>query len=66
MLIEPFDSTLVGDFILARRVFRSCLISFLNRVTLVDLVELDMVDFDFILGMDGCMLVLLPLIVEQG
>ena len=36
----------------ARRVFRSRSISLPNRVTLVYLVELDMVDFDVILGMD--------------
>ena len=37
-----------------------------NRVALVYLVDLDMLDFDFILGMDGYMFVLLPAIVEQG
>ncbi|WP_353803701.1 hypothetical protein, partial [Acinetobacter baumannii] len=33
-------------------VFRSCPISLPNRVTWVDFVELDMFDFDVILGMD--------------
>jgi len=42
----------VGDSIVAKRVYRGCPISFPNRVTLVDLVELDMLDFDVILGMD--------------
>lgn len=42
----------MGDSVVARRVFRSSLISLLNRVTWVELVELDMVDFDVILGMD--------------
>ena len=32
--------------------FRSCPISLSNRVTWMDLVELDMVDFDVILGID--------------
>ena len=37
---------------LARRVFRSCPIYSPNRVTWEDLVELDMVNFYVILGMD--------------
>ena len=67
VFIEPFSfTTLVGDSIVARRVFRSCPISLTNRVTWVDLVEFDMVDFDVILGMDQCKFLLHPLIVEQG
>ena len=42
----------MGDSVLAERVFRSCPILLSNRVTLVDLVELDMLEFDVILGMD--------------
>ena len=34
------------------RVNKACPISFHNRVTLVDYIELDMLDFDIILGMD--------------
>ena len=50
---EPFlVSTPVGDSVLAKRVYRGCPILFINRVTLVDLVELDMLDFDVILGID--------------
>ena len=53
VFIEPFSITTdVGDFVVARRVFRSCPIFFRNIVTWVDLVEHDMVDFDVILGMD--------------
>ena len=53
ILNEPFFvTTPVGDSIVARRVFRSYPIYFPNRVTWVDLVEFDMVDFYFILGMD--------------
>ncbi|KAH0716653.1 hypothetical protein KY290_012914 [Solanum tuberosum] len=53
VLDKPFSiSTPVGDSIVANRVFRGCSISLPNRVTLVDLVELDMLDFDVILGMD--------------
>lgn len=51
-LLEPFSfSTLVGDSILAQRVKRGCPSSVCHKSTLADLVELDMVDFDVILGM---------------
>ena len=51
VLIEPFlVTTSICDSVVARRVFRSCPISFPNRLTWVDLVEHDMVDFDLILG----------------
>ena len=54
VLIESFSIiTLVGDSVVANRFYRSCPILLLpNKVTLVDLVELDMVEFDVILGMD--------------
>ena len=61
-----FVSTLVGNSVVAKRVCRHCPISFPKTVTLVDLVELDILDFDVIFGMYGYMLVLLPLIVELG
>ncbi|KAH0679464.1 hypothetical protein KY284_020549 [Solanum tuberosum] len=38
--------------ILAERVYRDCVISINHKETMADLVELDMVDFDVILGMD--------------
>ena len=67
VLIEPFlVTTSMGDSVVVRRVFRSFPISLPNRVTLVDLVEHDMVDFDVILRRTGCMLVLLLLNVKQG
>ena len=37
---------------LSKRVYKGCPISLPNRVTLVDLIEIDMLDFDVILGMD--------------
>ncbi len=53
VLLDPFSvSTPIGDSIVAKRVYRKCLVSLSHRVTLVDLVELDMLDFDVILGMD--------------
>ena len=45
-------STLVGESILAERVYRDCLVSINHKDTMADLVELDMVDFDVVLGMD--------------
>ena len=52
-LHEPFIvSTLVGDSVVAKRVYRNCTIMFPNIVTYVELLELDMLDFDVILGMD--------------
>ena len=52
-LLEPFDvATPVGETIQVERVYRDCRVSIHNRDTLEDLVELDMVDFDVILGMD--------------
>ncbi|WMV08784.1 hypothetical protein MTR67_002169 [Solanum verrucosum] len=53
VLIDPFSvSTPTGASIVANRVYRSCLDSLSYRVTHVDLVKLDMLDFDVILGMD--------------
>ncbi|CAN4087038.1 unnamed protein product [Withania somnifera] len=45
-------ATPVGDSLVVDRVIRSCLISIDGLDTWVDLILLDMVDFDIILGMD--------------
>lgn len=51
--MEPISvTTPVGDTLIARRVFNICPISLHNRVTLVDFVELDIVYFDVIYGID--------------
>ena len=53
ILLEPFSvSTPVGDLVIARRVYRNCPVTVSQKVTSADLVELEMVDFDVILGMD--------------
>lgn len=44
--------TLVGDSVIAKRVYRGCVISVASRQTLVDLLELHMVDLNVILRMD--------------
>ena len=53
ILHEPFIvSTLVGEVVVSKRVYRNCSIMLPNRVSNIDLVELDMLDFHIILGMD--------------
>ncbi|KAF3622940.1 putative zinc finger protein VAR3, chloroplastic-like [Capsicum annuum] len=50
---EPFlVSTLVGESVVDKQVYRKCPITVLHKVMLADLIELDMVDFNLILGMD--------------
>ncbi|KAH0672236.1 hypothetical protein KY284_023323 [Solanum tuberosum] len=52
-LSEPFSvSTPVGDPVIARRVYKNYPITVSQKVTSADLVELEMVDFDVIIGMD--------------
>ena len=44
-------STPVGESVIVEKVYRSCLVTFVGRNTHVDLVILEMVDFNVILGM---------------
>ena len=44
-------STHVGESVIVEKVYRSCLVSFVGSNTHVDLVILEMVDLDVILGM---------------
>ena len=44
-------STPVGESVIVEKVYRSCLVTFVRSNTYVDLVILEMVDFDVILGM---------------
>ncbi|XP_070057068.1 uncharacterized protein [Nicotiana tomentosiformis] len=47
-LCEPFEvSTLFGESVIARRIYRGCPIKVYHHLTVADLVELEMVDFDF-------------------
>ncbi|XP_070009973.1 uncharacterized protein [Nicotiana sylvestris] len=53
LLPHPVEvSTPVGDSIVANHVYRGCTVLINDRPTSVDLVELVMVDFDVIMGMD--------------
>ncbi|XP_070014752.1 uncharacterized protein [Nicotiana sylvestris] len=52
-LHEPFSvSTQVDKSIMAARVYRDCVVMVRGRDTIPDLIELRMVDFDVIMGMD--------------
>ncbi|XP_075095211.1 uncharacterized protein LOC142173505 [Nicotiana tabacum] len=52
-LCEPFEvSTLVGESVIARCIYRGYPVKVYYRLTVADLVELEMVDFDVIMGMD--------------
>ena len=44
-------STPLSESVIAEKVYRSCLVTFMGSNTHVDLVILEMVDFDVILGM---------------
>jgi len=45
-------STPIGESTIAKRVYRGCTVEIIDCQTSVDLVELEMVDFDVIMGMD--------------
>ena len=52
-LIEPFEvATPVGDFVIATRVYRNCSVVIYSHRTVGDLIELNMIEFDIIMGMD--------------
>ncbi|XP_070023122.1 uncharacterized protein [Nicotiana sylvestris] len=52
-LCEPFEvSTPVGESVITRCIYRGCPIIVYHRLIVADLVELEMIDFDVISGMD--------------
>lgn len=52
-LQRPFlVSTPVGDSIIAQRVYRGCTVEVAGRQSSANLIELEMIDFDTIMGMD--------------
>ena len=66
-LSEPLSvSTPIGDPVIARRVYRNCPVIVSQKVTLADLVQLEMVDFDVIVGMVSYTHVMPQSIVELG
>ncbi|XP_070030884.1 uncharacterized protein [Nicotiana tomentosiformis] len=53
ILTDPFAiSTLIRESIITRRVYQGCTVTVCSRQTSADLVELEMIDFDAIMGMD--------------
>lgn len=53
MLNEPYMvRTPAGKLVVANRVYRNCPTMLLNRVSHMELVELDLVHFYVVLGMD--------------
>lgn len=49
ILLDTFSiSTHVGEFVLAKWVYKNCSISVFKKITSIHLVELNMVNFDFI------------------
>ncbi|XP_075108850.1 uncharacterized protein LOC142180697 [Nicotiana tabacum] len=53
LLNDPFlVATHVGESLLAEYVYRACQIQVEGRDTLVDLIVLDIIDFDMLMGMD--------------
>ena len=65
IILEPIlVSTPVGDSIVAQKVYKKYPVIVLHRVLLADLIELDMVDFNVILGMDWLYSSYASLIVE--
>ncbi|KAF3666398.1 hypothetical protein FXO38_09090 [Capsicum annuum] len=62
---DPYSiCTPVGESIIATKVYRHCVVSILHRETLVDLIELDMLDFHVILGWNGFIRAMLLWIVR--
>ncbi|XP_070032736.1 uncharacterized protein [Nicotiana tomentosiformis] len=52
-LIEPFEVSIpVGHPVIARRVYKDCIVVVHSRSIVADLIKLDMVEFDVIMGMD--------------
>ena len=53
LLNKPFEvSTPTGESIIARKIYRNCIVTVCDCDTLADLIELEMVEFDVIMGMD--------------
>ncbi|XP_060201828.1 uncharacterized protein LOC132630255 [Lycium barbarum] len=53
LLSDPFSmSTPVGEPVIARKIYHGCSVVVYGRQTMADPIELQMVDFDVIMGMD--------------
>ncbi|XP_070034752.1 uncharacterized protein [Nicotiana tomentosiformis] len=66
-LHESFSvSTPIGESILAAQVYMDCVVTLRSQGTMADLIELGMVDYDVIMGMDCFILTFPSLIAEPG
>lgn len=58
IFLEPlYIDTLISDLVLAKKVYRNCLVLVLHNVILYDLIELQITNFNIILDIDwlhGC------------
>ena len=53
LLNKPFEvSTPTGESIITRRIYHNCIVTICDCDTLADLIELEIVEFDIIMGMD--------------
>ena len=53
MLLDPFPiSTLINESTITELVYGNCHVSFSHRLTFVHLIDLDIFDFDVILGIE--------------
>lgn len=53
VILNPFSIyTQIGDSVVSKIVYRGCEVSFYTKETMINLFELVMVDFDFILRKD--------------
>lgn len=52
VILGRYISTPVGESVVAKQIYKRCPIIFFHKIMLADLIELGMVYFDLILGMD--------------
>lgn len=66
LLNKPFEmSTSIGESIMDRRVYCDCVVTACDRDTLADLIELEIVEFDVIIGMDRTKRVYFTFLMRQ-
>lgn len=54
IILEPFSiSSPVGESIVASRVYKNCVVSIFCQDTVVDLIHINILEFDVIMGIDS-------------
>lgn len=51
-LLKSLAFTLVDECIQAKQVYKGCIVSIPTRITKIDIIELEMIDFHMIMGMN--------------